>query len=118
MATPKRPSKVPAAVTPPRIYEATASTGSAGAVVKGAEITEKVATDRRKKGLDIVVCGSDDRANRRKAADIERAATGVGMYIRHGAHPSAGTNSLPHYQPKPRPPQGHSFYETKGQKAL
>jgi hypothetical protein len=115
--TPKRRPKTAAAVTPSKIFEATASTGSGGAVVKGAELSEKDAINRRKSGLDIVVCGSDDRANRNMAADIERAATGVGKYIRHGAHPSAGTNSLPHYQPRPRPPLGHSFYETKGQKA-
>ena len=115
--TPKRRPKTAATDIPLKIFEASATTGSGGAVTKGAEINEKDAIDRRKSGLDIVVCGSNDRANRNKAAEIERAATSVGMYIRHGAHPSAGTNSLPHYQPKTRPPQGHSFYETKGQKA-
>jgi hypothetical protein len=103
--------------TSPKIHEATITTGSAGSVTKGHEITERDAINRRKKGLDVVVCGQDYRANRNLAASIERAATGVGKYIRHGAHPSAGPDALPHYQPKTRPPDGHTFYETKGQKA-
>lgn len=82
------------------------------------KLPDRPRVNRRKQGLDIVVCGLSDRSNRNKAADIERAAIGIGGYIRHGAHPSAGKNALPHYQPRTRPPDGHSFYETKGQKAL
>ena len=33
-------------------------------------------------------------------------------------HPNAGVHALPHYQPDPRPPDGHTFYETTNLKAF
>jgi hypothetical protein len=114
---PKRKSSATSSGVPPTIHEATISAGTGGTVAKGANISENQAVDRRRKlGLDIVVCGADDRANRDKAADIERAACGVGKYIRHGAHPSAGSNSLPHYQPKIRPRQANRFTRLRGKR--
>jgi hypothetical protein len=40
-----------------------------------------------------------------------------GGFVRHAPHASAGVYAMPHCQPKVRPPNGHSFYETKGHKA-
>ena len=41
------------------------------------------------------------------ARDIEHNANGP--YKRCGPHPWVGQNGLPHYQPDPRPPTGHTF---------
>jgi hypothetical protein len=103
----KEPSK-PAA-WPPRIHEATLASGPSGAVLKGAEIDLATAIARRQAGLDIVVCGDEIRANERLARQIEAA---VGPYEQEVPHRRAGPNALPHFQPDPRPPAGHSFYET------
>jgi hypothetical protein len=71
---------------------------------------------RRKNGEDIVVCGLDKIANRNLAKLIEQTANS--RYQRHDPHVNAGPNALPHFQPDPRPPAGHSFYETLNRKAV
>jgi hypothetical protein len=98
----------------PTIYEA--MLGAKGAVVKGPAITEAQAEARRKVGQDVVVCGADLGANRRLAGLIERNAAGNAK--RCPPHTNAGVHALPHYQPDPRPPDGHTFYETPNRKAF
>lgn len=97
----------------PKIHEATL--GNAGAVKKSTEITQAMAETRRKAGLDVVVCGPDRVGNRRLAGEIERNANGGAKCC--FPHLSAGSRSLPHWQPDPRPPEGHTFYETDKLKA-
>lgn len=99
---------------PPRIHEATL--GGNGAVVRGAEITRAQAKARRCVGLDVVVCGDSVVANGRLAAAIERAANGYSKEC--VPHLNAGRYALPHHQPDPRPPDGHTFYETAKRKAF
>src|SRR5262249_19032870 len=107
MAKVKKPKPAHPKVAP-KIHEATL--GGAGSVRKGPEITQAEAEKRRKAGLDIVVCGPDRVTNRLLAGKIERNANGKAKCC--FPHPSAGSRSLPHWQPDPRPPDGHSFYET------
>lgn len=97
----------------PQVYRATL--GPRGAVHKGAVISENEAVDERRKGVDVVVCGSDYKANRTLAQRIEQTANG--KYKRCPPHANAGPRALPHYQPDPRPPEGHTFYETANRKA-
>jgi hypothetical protein len=103
----KQRAKPPAEL--PRIHEATLAPGPSGVVYKEAEIDQAAATARRRAGLDIVVCGNDHKANRRLAWQIEAA---VGPCEREKPHTRIGPHALPHFQPKPRPPKGHSFYGT------
>lgn len=110
----KRKKAPPSPPAPPQIFEATP--GANGAVVKGAAITQSQAEARRQSGLDVVVCGPDLAANRRLAGLIELNANGSAK--RCPPHPSAGVHALPHYQPDPRPPDGHTFYETPNRKAF
>ena len=86
-----------------------------GSVIKGAAITQAQAEARRKAGKDVIVCGPDLAANRVAAGTIERNANGRAK--RCPPHASSGPNALPHYQPDPRPPAGHTFYETPNRKA-
>ena len=117
MAAPTTVSTTPPPSVP-TIREAIAPLGQYGRVFKGTVIDKNTAIARRKAGLDIVVCGDDKDANRQLAKEIEAAAVGTGNYRRHDPHPlSAGPDALPHYQPKVRPPDGHSFYETARLKA-
>lgn len=94
----------------PKIHEATLASGPSGAVLKGREIDLAGAVARRKGGLDIVVCGNERGANQALARRVEAA---VGPYQQEPPHADAGPNALPHFQPKSRPPAGHSFYETE-----
>src|SRR5213596_1273521 len=103
-----------AASAAPQLFEATL--GAQGSVVKGRSITRAQAEARRRGGLDVVVCGPDLSANRSVAGTIERSANGRSK--RCPPHANAGPNALPHLQPDPRPPTGHSFYETPNRKAL
>jgi len=96
-----------------KIFKATLASG--GDVSKVAEITEPQAIIERQAGTDIVVCGNDLAANRDIAKRFEQTANG--RYTRHAPHANAGFNALPHYQPDPRPPAGHCFYETSTRKA-
>lgn len=95
-----------------RIYSATC--GSLGRVIRGKVISEAEAVVERKAGRDVVVCDSDGRANRETAQRIENA---VGPNKREDPHEKAGPYALPHFQPEPRPPAGHTFYETRVKKA-
>jgi hypothetical protein len=98
----------------PQIFEA--SLGAGGSVIRGAPITRAQAETRRRAGQDVVVCGPDIGANRSLAGAIERAANGTAK--RCPPHASSGPDALPHYQPDPRPPGGHTFYETPNRKAV
>ncbi len=101
----------PATVT---IHEAERASGPSGAVLYGSKIDLDAAVSRRKTGEDIVVRGDDQRANRQRAKQIESA---VGDAERQDPHKQAGPLVLPHYQQKNKPPDGHTFYETKKRKA-
>jgi hypothetical protein len=97
---------------PPQIYEATRATDGSEAVDRGNLLTRVQAEDRRRQGLDIVVCGPLTTENCRLAREIEVAITSAGgVCIHHGPH--LEPQSLPHrQQPSNAPPAGHSFYET------
>jgi hypothetical protein len=99
---------------PPSIHEAELASGPSGAVEYKSEIDFAAAVARRRSGGDVVVRGEDVDANRRIAASIESA---VGPCRRGDPHRSAGLHALPHYQPRTRPPDGHTFYETPRRKA-
>jgi hypothetical protein len=103
-----------AALHAPEIREATL--GANGAVHKGAIITKAQAEARRSAGLDVVVCGPDLSSNRQLAQQIELNANGP--YKRCPPHANAGAHALPHCQPDPRGPHGHTFYETPHRKAF
>ena len=100
----------PRSAEPPRIFEATLEAGPSGVVLRGLEIALEQAITRRKAGEDVVVCGNDLKANARLARQIEAA---VGPFKQEPPHKEAGARALPHFQPDPRPPQGHTFYETE-----
>src|SRR5437868_14696445 len=105
----------PAALpSPPVIHEATLLAG--GAVRKGKVITQAQAETLRRTGQNVVVCGPHHGGNMNLARDIEHNANG--SYKRCGPHAWASQNGLPHYQPDPRPPAGHTFYETANRHAL
>ena len=94
----------------PLIHEAMCATDGSGTVYKGKLIDEPTAVARRKQGQDVVVCGSDLAANRNLARRIEAQVSA--RYILEAPHTlTAGSNALPHFQPDPRPPEGHTFYE-------
>lgn len=97
------------------IYEAVRATDGSDAVIRGTELTQAQAVDRRKAGGDIVVCGPDTPRNDRLAHDIEAAAASGKLIIYHGPH--GGPQSLPHWQQKTSPPEGHSFHETHVRRA-
>lgn len=113
MAETEKPPAPPVPHLLPEVFEA--SLGAGGSVIRGRVITQAQAEARRRAGLDVVVCGPDLATNRRLAGTIERNANGVAK--RCPPHPSSGPNALPHYQPDPRPPAGHTFYETPHRKA-
>jgi hypothetical protein len=113
--SPAQPAATPAAPPPPPvIHEATLL--PSGAVRRGNVITQANAETLRQHGQDVVVCGPQHGANMNLARDIEHNANGP--YKRCGPHAWAGQNGLPHYQPDPRPPTGHTFYETANRHAL
>jgi hypothetical protein len=99
---------------PPTILEAELAGGPSGGVLRGAELDFAAAVARRRVGSNVVVCGADADANRRLAEQIESA---VGPCVRGDPHSLAGPHALPHYQPDPRPPNGHTFYETTRRKS-
>jgi hypothetical protein len=112
---PAQPAAAPApSQQQPAIHEATRLPG--GAVRKGKAITQAQAEALRQSGQDVVVCGPSHVVNMNLARDIEYNANG--SYKRCGPHAWAGPNGLPHYQPDPRPPSGHTFYETANRHAL
>lgn len=97
----------------PEIFEATL--GDEGAVHGGRRLSQRAAEERRRNGLNVVVCGDDVAANIGLAAQIEHNANG--RVMRSAAHVYLGRLALPHYQPDPRPPLGHTFYETPTKKS-
>jgi hypothetical protein len=109
-----KPSLIASGSVSPKIFEAMRS--SEGRVSKGKPLTLAQAEDRRRAGQDVVVCGPDLGDNRRLAGLIERNANGTAK--RCPPHVNAGARALPHYQPDPRPPDGHTFYETPNRKAF
>src|SRR5436309_11140467 len=88
--------------------------GSHGKVVRGVKITETEAVAEYAAGNDIVVCGGTTSENRGIARGIAAAA---GPYKLEKPHTRSGYYALPHFQPDPRPPDGHVFYETEKRKA-
>src|SRR5262249_34893125 len=100
----------------PTIHEAELASGPSGAVEWGAQIDEAAAVTRRKSGLDIVVRGDDQVANRALAWRIE-AAVGPPSKPQFPHTSSAGPQALPHFHQRSRSPEGHSFYETDNLKA-
>lgn len=98
----------------PQIFEA--SLGANGSVVRGQAITQAQAEARRQVGQDVVVCGPNLSANRTLARAIEIGGNGTAK--RCPPHGNAGQLALPHYQPDPRPPAGHTFYETPNRNAV
>jgi hypothetical protein len=113
MPVPTDPVSLPTVVAP-TIHEAELASGPSGAILRGAEIDQDAAVARRRSGENVVVCGDDTDANRRLAQSIESA---VGPCRRSEPHQKAGPQALPHYQPDPRPPAGHTFYETVRRKS-
>jgi hypothetical protein len=81
----------------------------------GPPITKEQAVLLRRQGMDVVVCGPNKRDNSDMARDIEQEANT--RWMRSKPHVNAGPQALPHYQPDPRPPAGHTFYETDRKKA-
>jgi len=100
--------------THPRIYNATLGTG--GDVIRGAELTEPEAVLERRAGRDVVVCGKNLSDNRDLAERIEKTANGKCRAC--PPHFAMGPGALPHFQPDPRPPEGHCFYETTKRKSI
>jgi hypothetical protein len=91
--------------------------GAAGTVVRvQPPITQAQAEALRQNGGEVVVCGPNLAANRALAQAIEHNANG--HYKRCPPHQNAGPHALPHYQPDPRPPTGHTFYETPNRHAF
>jgi hypothetical protein len=105
---------LPAVAPPPQptIHEATLA--AAGGVQRGRAITQVQAEARRRNGDDVVVCGPDLVANRALAKLIEQNGNGKWKLC----PPHVGPLALPHCQPNPRPPAGHTFYETQNRKAI
>ncbi len=111
----KKPKSQLDKAPPPTIHEAVLESGPSGAVLRGATIEEAAAVTRRRRGLDIVVCGKETKPNRRLALVIE---SGVGPCERQEPHDQlAGPLALPHFQQTDRSSKGHSFYETQHRKA-
>jgi hypothetical protein len=107
--------QAPAEPAPPvaTIHEAERASGASGLVLYGREIELAAAVARRKAGQDVIVRGSDHKQNRRLAEWIEPP---IGLAKRQQPHKYAGPMSLPHYQQKQAPPDGHTFDETERRK--
>jgi hypothetical protein len=86
-----------------------------GVVVRGKKLTINEAVENRRKGYNVVVCGSDFRSNRDRAEMIEGNANG--RVVLHAPSLTAGANALYHFQPDPRGPEGHTFFESVGRRA-
>ena len=114
MSTVPEEGASPAPPPVPTIHEADLGSGPTGEVVRGAAIDFDAAVARRRAGDNVIVCGDDTDANRDLARSIESA---VGPCQRSDPHKKAGPRVLPHFQPDPRPPRGHTFCETVKRKA-
>src|SRR6266853_1769195 len=93
----------PAAGAPPTIHEAALASGPSGAVEWGAELTLDRAVNRRRSGMDVVVRGDDETANRRHAGAIE-SAVGPATKPQPPHTYSAGAHALPHFHQRSRVP--------------
>ena len=94
--------------SPPSICFASA-TAPNGAVYRGPACTKAQAIAFRNAGNGIVVCDGLTADNRKLAKEIEEAVVGTGNAREDPAHViSAGPDALPHFQPRVRPPAGHS----------
>ena len=99
--------------TPSTICFASA-TGPNGAVFRGPTCSKAQAIAFRTAGNDIVVCDGSLADNRKVAREIEESVVGVGNAKEDPPHViSAGADALPHYQPKVRPPAGHTFFRNQ-----
>jgi len=106
---PVAPPPVPPVVaSPPVVHLATL--GPNGWVHRGEMLTIAQATDIRRSGQDIVVCGPNEAANRSMARAIETTANGT--VVEDPPHINAGTHAMAHFHPRRRTPAGHSFFET------
>ncbi len=108
----------PPGPTPPAqpltIHEANCARDGSGGVLRGKALTRAEAITRRRNGDDVVGCGPDPFDNAREAHAIESA---IGPCKPDGPHVDvAGVKALPHFQPKTRPPEGHTFYEVPTRK--
>lgn len=97
----------------PKIYRASLGTG--GDVIRGDQITETEAIAERQAGKDVVVCGENMMDNRDVAERIEQKANGACKPC--PPHHAMGPGAMFHFQPDPRPPEGHTFYETATRKS-
>jgi hypothetical protein len=103
--------------TQPTICFASA-TAPNGAFYRGPTCSKAQAVAFRTAGDDIVVCDGSTADNRKRAREIEESVVGAGNAKEDPPHViSAGPDALPHFQPKVRPPAGHSFFQTNTQKA-
>jgi hypothetical protein len=104
--------------TTPAVICFASATGPNGAVYRGPGCSKAQPIAFRAAGNDIVICDGSLADNRMLAKEIEEAVVGVGNAKEDPPHViAAGPDALPHFQPKVRPPQGHSFFETSTQKA-
>jgi len=108
-------------VEPPKIFKAEAPRATNGVVWWfGSELAIEAAILHRQRGGNLVVRGTNKKANRRVAQQIEDA---VGVWVFDKPHKnSAGEDALPHFHRLPnadgeRIPPGHTFYEVDKSKA-
>lgn len=106
----KRKQKPAVAAAPPTIHEAERAPGPTGVVYKGREIDLTAAVERRRAGLDVVVCGARTRANLALARMVESSVGPASDP--QVAHDRAGPHALPHFHQESRSPDGHTFFET------
>jgi hypothetical protein len=94
----------------PQIFRA--ARWSRGAVKRvGSPIDLATAISIRKGGGDVVVCGPNVVDNMRLAQQIEWTATSNRFRLENAHLNTAGPGALSHFQPDPRPPDGHTFFE-------
>ena len=109
-----RPPAPVAGKPTPSIHEAELEPGASGRVLRGATIDFDAAVARRRAGQNHAA---------RRACTVPRLLrqhkprAGSHSHGRHRPPHLAGPFALPHYQPDPRPPEGHTFYETARRKA-
>jgi hypothetical protein len=108
------PDAVPTPAEPATtLHAAERDPGIDRAVEWGEELTDEEAVERRKRGLDIVVRGPSERANRARARAIEERVGGSVVLCA----PHVGRMALPHFHQESRSPEGHPFFEAGRRKA-
>lgn len=90
-------------------YDAERMPGPDGAVERGANpLSDGDAVSRLKAGRDVVVCGTQRRANRNKARELTRTAFGDF----EEDEPHDGRMALPHFHPPAHvADRAHAFFE-------